>query len=98
MVIVCPAFLRVTLLNSASCDTVNMDFKGAGSCEGTSSSGYSLVGTDQMAGSLIPEWKQEPDYSRMVVLPPRQQKRRSYLELLIPDQNRLKVVNHRPGG
>lgn len=88
----------LTLLNSASCDTVNMDFKGAGSCEGTSSSGYSLVGTDQMAGSLIPEWKQEPDYSRMVVLPPRQQKRRSYLELLIPDQNRLKVVNHRPGG
>lgn len=84
------------MLNSASCDTVNMDFKSAGSCKGTSSSGYSLTGTEQMGGSLIPEWKQEADYSRMVLLPPRQQKE-SYLKLLLPDQNSLKVVNHRPG-
>lgn len=64
------------MLNSASSDTVNMDFKGAGSCEGTCSSGYSLIGIDQMAASLIPEWKQELDYSRMVVLPPRQQQQK----------------------
>lgn len=72
-----------------------MDFKSAGSSKGTSSSGYSLRGTDQMGGNLIPEWKQEADYSRMVLLPPRQQKV-SYLKLLIPDQSSLKVVNHRP--
>lgn len=84
------------MLNSASCDTVNMDFKSAGSCKGTSNSGYSLTGTDQMGGSLLPEWKQEADYSRMVLLPPRQPKE-SYLKLLLPDQNTLKVVNHRPG-
>lgn len=55
-----------------------------------------MTGTDQMGGSLVPEWKQEADYSRMVLLPPRQQKE-SYLKLVLPDQNSLKMVNHRPG-
>lgn len=82
------------MLNSASCDTINMDFKSAGSCKGTTSSGYSLTGTDQMGGRHT-RMETGADYSRMVLLPPRQQKE-NYLKLLLPDQNSLKVVNHRP--
>lgn len=72
------------LLNSASCDRGSMDFKRAGSCKGTSSSGYSLI-------VRADGRKSQNGNGRQITVgwfcchPGNNNNKKSYLKLLIPD-------------